>query len=218
MENHIKSTELMGKLFGKEERAAEIIEWYKKHMNRVNEGVEKALKSNDRPNVYIECASKGKDELGNSYANNNMWGAMVYNVGGTSIAEGKVTKRGPLEKEFVLASNPDIILFTGSIWEGAEGYARMGFAATKEDSTARIKNILSRDGWENLNAVKNNRVYSVHHALGRELYDCASFEALAKFIWPDEFKDVDPEATLKEYYEKYLPFTYGGLWFLHYGE
>jgi iron complex transport system substrate-binding protein len=218
MENHIASTKLLGKLFGKEDRAKEIVDWYKSHMDPLNEKIKTVVEKNGRPKVYIECAQKGRDEIGNSYGNNYMWGAMVYNVGGTSIADGKVTKYSPLEKEFILSTDPDVIIFTGSIWEGQTDYARMGFAATKEDSNERLKKILTRDGWDNLKAVKNNRVYSIHHGLGREIYDCASFEALAKFIWPEDFKDLDPEATLKGYYEKFLPFTYGGLWFLHYGE
>ena len=37
---------------------------------------------------------------------------------------------------------------------------------------------------------------------------------LAKTFYPEEFKDVDPEGTLKEFYDKFLPFSYGGVWFM----
>ena len=52
-------------------------------------------------------------------------------------------------------------------------------------------------------------------ALPREVYDAAVFEYLAKTFYPEEFKDVDPEATLKEFYDKFLPYSYGGIWFMH---
>lgn len=216
MENHIHSTELLGTLFGKEERAQELVDFYMEHMNRINEGVAEMLKTNERPTVYIECASKGASELGNSYGNNLMWGGMVYNMGGTSIADGIVEKYAPLEAEYVLSQNPGKIIFTGSIWEGSDDSARMGFQATEEDSRARVAAILKRPGWSELDAVKNGEIYVVHHAVGRELYDCASMEAIAKYIWPDEFTDIDPTATLKEYYDRFLPFDFGGLWYMKY--
>ena len=50
----------------------------------------------------------------------------------------------------------------------------------------------------------NKQVYSAHHGLPREVFDAAVFEYLAKNIHPEEFMDVDPEATLKSSYDKFL--------------
>ena len=66
-----------------------------------------------------------------------------------------------------------------------------------------------------LDEVKDKKVYSTHHGLPREVYDVAVFEYLAKTFYPEEFADVDPEGTLKEFYDKFLPFSYGGVWFMH---
>lgn len=216
MENHIHTTEMMGTLFGKEERAEELVAFYKSHMDKLNERVAELLKTNERPNVYVECGSKGGLDYGNSYANNSMWGGMIYTVGGNSIADGAIEKSSPLEAEYVISSNPDTIIITGSYWNDAPNSVRMGFQTTEENARSLVSAMLERPGWSELDAVKNGKIYIVHHALGRELYDCASVEALAQDIWPGQFDDLDPTATLKEYYDRFLPFDFGGLWYMHY--
>jgi hypothetical protein len=37
---------------------------------------------------------------------------------------------------------------------------------------------------------------------------------IAKQLYPDAFKDVDPVASFKAYHEKYLPVPYAGVWML----
>lgn len=215
-ENHTKSTELLGKLFGKESRAKELVDYYISHVTPVYDKVQKLLKTSERPKVYVECGSTGPTEYGNSYTNKYMWGGMIYNAGGTSIADGVIEKSTPLEPEYVLSTNPDKIIFTGSYWPAQADSIRMGFEATEAGTKQQIASYLARPGWSELSAVKNGEVYVVHHAVGREIYDCASIEALAKYIYPDEFKDVDPTKTLQEYYEKFLPYDFGGVWYMKY--
>ena len=91
----------------------------------------------------------------------------------------------------------------------------LGFETNEENSQKLLKAFTQREGWDKLKAVKNKQVYSAHHGLPREIYDCVVFEYLAKTYYPEEFADIDPEATLKEFYEKFLPFSYGGTWFMH---
>lgn len=216
IENHTKSTELLGKLFGKEARAQELIDFYTSHVTPVYNQVEALLKTKARPKVYIECGSTGPSEYGNSYTNNYMWGGMVYNAGGTSIADGIIEKSTPLEPEYVISSNPDKIIFTGSFWPAQADSIRMGFEATEAGARQQIAAYLARPGWSELTAVKNGEIYVIHHAVGREMYDCASIEALAKYIFPNEFKNIDPTKTLQEYYEKFLPYDFSGVWFMKY--
>ena len=92
----------------------------------------------------------------------------------------------------------------------------MGFEATEEKARELISAYLERPGWSELEAVKNGEVYALHHGLGREIYDCVCYEFLAKVCFPDEFADLDPEASLREYYETFLPYEYTGVWFMEY--
>ena len=216
LENHTKSVEMLGNLFGKEDRAKELIDFYTSHVNPVYTKTQEILKTKQRPKVYIEVGMKGPSEYGNSFSNTYSWGCLCYNVGGTSIGDGVLKEGGPLEPEYVLSSNPDKIIFTGSYWPSQADSIRLGFESTEESTNKLVAAYLARQGWNELNAVKNGEIYVVHHGVGREIYDCASIEALAKFLYSDEFADLNPTKTLQEFYQKFLPYEFSGVWYMKY--
>jgi iron complex transport system substrate-binding protein len=209
-ENHSKTTRLLGKIFGKEERAEEIIDFYVKNMNLIESRLGN-LK--EKPVAYVERAGGGPGEYGNSYPNNYMWGAMVVKAGGTNLAEGRVVNYGPLEPELLITKNPDCVIFTGSHWSNPESM-RMGYLANSEETQRILGNFIKRPGWDSLAAVKNKRIYAINHGLGREIYDVAAIAFLAKCIHPDIFADLDPMAMLKDYYNRFMPYDISGVWMI----
>lgn len=214
LESHQKSIEAIGKALGKEERAAEISKFYTDRVTRVLDRVSKINKP--KPTVYIEVGMNGPEEFGNSFSGNYSWGALATMAGGDVITKDAVKKSSPINPEFVLEENPDIIMIMGSYWPKKPTSMRLGFEATEDSSQALLKAFTTeRQGWSELKAVENKQVYSAHHGLPREVFDAAVFEYLAKTFYPEEFKDVDPEATLKEFYDKFLPYSYSGIWFMH---
>lgn len=214
LEKHQKSIEAIGKALGKEERAAEISKFYTDHVTKVLDRVKTINKP--KPTVYLEVGMKGPEEFGNSFSGNYSWGALATLCGADVITKDIVKRRTPINPEFVLEKNPDIIMIMGSYWPKNPTSMRLGFEANEAQSQELLKAFTTeRQGWSDLKAVENKDVYSIHHGLPREVYDAAVFEYLAKTFYPEEFKDVDPEATLKEFYDKFLPYSYGGIWFMH---
>lgn len=214
LEKHQKSIEAIGKALGKEERAAEISKFYTDHVTKILDRVKTINKP--KPTVYLEVGMKGPEELGNSFSGNYSWGALATLCGADVITKDVVKRTAPINPEFVLEKNPDIIMIMGSYWPKNPTSMRLGFEANEAQSQELLKAFTTqREGWSQLKAVKDKQVYSIHHGLPREVYDAAVFESLAKTFYPEEFTDVDPEATLKEFYDRFLPFTYGGIWFMH---
>ena len=214
LESHQKSIEAIGKALGKEERAAEISKFYTDRVTRVLDRVSKINKP--KPTVYIEVGMNGPEEFGNSFSSNYSWGALATMAGADVITKDVIKKTSPINPEFILEKNPDIIMIMGSYWPKKPTSMRLGFEATEASSQELLKAFTTeRQGWSDLKAVENKQVYSAHHGLPREVFDAAVFEYLAKTFYPEEFKDVDPEATLKEFYDKFLPFSYSGIWFMH---
>lgn len=214
LESHQKSIEAIGKALGKEERAAEINKFYTDRVTRVLDRVSKINKP--KPTVYIEVGINGPEEYGHSFSNNYSWGALATMAGADVITKDAVKKSGPINPEFVLEKNPDIIMIMGSYWPKKSTSMRLGFDTNEVKSQELLKAFTTeRQGWPELKAVQSKNVFSTHHGLPREVYDVAVFEYLAKTFYPEEFKDVDPEGTLKEFYDKFLPFSYGGVWFMH---
>ena len=214
LESHQKSIEAIGKALGKEERAAEISKFYTDRVTRVLDRVSKINKP--KPTVYLEVGMNGPEEFGNSFSSNYSWGALATMAGADVITKDVIKKTSPINPEFILEKNPDIIMIMGSYWPKKPTSMRLGFEATEASSQELLKAFTTeRQGWSDLKAVENKQVYSAHHGLPREVFDAAVFEYLAKTFYPEEFADVDPEATLKEFYDKFLPYSYSGIWFMH---
>ncbi|HWQ67642.1 MAG TPA: ABC transporter substrate-binding protein, partial [Methanospirillum sp.] len=211
LENHKKSIELMGQLLGKEEKATELFNDYKAQMDVVSNKLSQI--SGVKPRVYVECAGKSADEIYNTYSK-YMWGALVSNCGGDNIAEGAIETYGPISQEVILKKDPEVIIYTGSYWPKESKSFRLGFASTEKSAQESLAPYLKRTGWEEISAMKNNRVYGVYHGLGRDIIDFAAFQFLAKAMYPEQFKDVDPEKNLKEFFAKYLPVDLSGVWFV----
>ena len=208
LENHTKSTEILGVLLGRKDVAEEMIDEYTSAVEMVQERIaaeEKGIKK-----VYVELGSKGVGEYGNSYTG-CLWGSMVDNVGGLNIANDVLDPNegyGPLDKEYVISQNPDIIIIGGSIWTGynTDGdQMRMGLTIDSQMSQERLSGYMARPGWENLQAVQNGEVYGVDHGSLRFMGDYVYVEAIAKMVYPELFEDIDPQQEMEDFYEKYLP-------------
>ena len=93
----------------------------------------------------------------------------------------------------------------------------MGIDIDADEAQRRLKGFTTRNGWENLPAVKNNRVYGIYHTASRSLSDLASAQFMAKALYPEAFTDVDPEKTYLDFHEKYLPVKPNGTFFIQLG-
>jgi iron complex transport system substrate-binding protein len=211
IENHTKTARLMGQLFGKEERAEELIKFYVDNMDTINERLKKVAV---KPLVYAEVTMHGPETYGNTYGN-VMWGAMIKNSGGINLGEGIVANQSPVSAELVISKNPDVIILTGSYWPNNPMSVRMGYLSNEEETQQQIRAYLNRPGWPQLNAVKSKRLFAIYHGLGREIYDAAAIAFIAKCIHPEVFADVDPMGMLQEYYDRFLPYDLYGVWMTH---
>lgn len=206
------SIRLIGKLFGKEDRADELANYYETKASSVYKRVANILLTKERPVVYSELSIDGPAKLSNSYGNDIMWGALIYKCGGKNV---QTTGYTPLESAVVLTANPSKILFTGSYWANNTTAIQMGFEADEATARAKAKTFFTeRVGWTELDAYKNNNVYVINHGLSREVWDFASVMFLAKMIFPEEFKDLDPYKELDTFYKTFLPFKLHGCWYL----
>lgn len=204
VEKHVESTLIIGKIMGNEDRAQKLADEYVAAVEDVKARAAK-IKEEDRKNVYVELGNKGSNVYGNSYGN-YMWGNLIKLAGGNNIAADKVESYGPLSPEYILSSNPDVVFFAGLNWAKKEkDCIIMGFNVEDAKTQEKLKAYTSRQGWNNLTAIKNKDVYGLDHAGLRSLYDYVYLQYIGKALYPEAFKDVDPVANHKEFYKKYLP-------------
>lgn len=207
LDNHVKSTKILGQLLGKEEIAQEFCDTYTTGINTVQERIAGLSDEEKNIKVYVELGNLGVGEIGNTY-DGMLWGAIVDNIGAKNIAAGKLPESyGPLDKEYILEQNPDVIIIGGSIWSGDDANDQMRMGLTIDESLAqeRLAGFVNRDWFQYLNAVKNGEVYGVDHGSLRNILDYTFTTYLAKVLYPELFEDIDPQAEYQAVLTKYLP-------------
>ena len=213
LERHLSSTRAIGKVMGTEVRAEELARLYEREYNDVLARITKAGGATHKK-VYVELGQAGADTVGNSYSG-TMWGKLLTTLGAVNVADGKLPGPwGPLNAEAVIADNPDLIFIAGSSWVNKPKAVKTGYHATPQTTRASLQPYAERAGWSNLTAVKNGEVHAIEHGLCRTLFDFVALQYIAKRLYPQAFKDVDPEASFRSYHEKYLPVAYAGTWML----
>ncbi len=209
-ESIMSSTLLLGTLLGKEKRAQEIVDFYQKRVPEIFSRLQKIKKP--KPKVYVEGSTNGPSEYGGT-CGNVAWGVMVVKAGGVNISEGIIKRFGQISPEYLLKTNPDVIIIAGPEPPSSK---RPGNQPNREESRRLLKAFTKRPGWNNLNAVKHGRVYGILDSsyLIHSIYNFAVIQGFAKWFYPDDFRDLDPERDRREFNNKFLPFISNQLWMI----
>lgn len=211
---HVQSTKLLGAITGRQQKADKLAADYKRIVDNIQARVKKA--NLPKPKVYIEFGNKGPAEHSVTFGK-SMWGAMINQVGGNNISAPFVEFYSPVNPEKVLAAKPDVIIITGRETELKKNPSAMvmGWGISKAEAEQRLAGFAKRPGWANLPAVKNNRLYGAYHANSRTLSDGASVQFVAKAVYPELFKDLNPEKTYMDFYRQNLPVVPNGTFYLY---
>lgn len=209
------SLKILGKIFGHEDRAEAVAAYWKEQMARVTDKLKEA--NPPRPNVFMYRAA-GLVECCGTFGPDN-FGLMVDWAGGHNLGSDFLPGyTGSINAEQVVASNPDIIVATGSNWsqtKDAKNYVNVGpaAAATADDSRKALNALVEAPAFTGSKAVANGNVHAIWHQFYTSPYQFVAVQQMAKWFHPDLFADLDPDATFKEFHEKFLPVAYQpGYW------
>jgi len=206
-----KSLIALGNALGKQAKATQIVAYVNKRCQLIDSRLAKIKTL--APTVYLESGSSGAHAFGSAYPKKFAFGAILDHARTRNITANSIASMSPTSPEFVVKSNPDIIIITGANWPMPDTM-RLGYFASFPDSQGRLKGFTARLGWSGLRAVKNKQVYSVFHGFAMHIFDFAAYEAIAKDCYPNQFKDIDPTADLKEFHQKFLPIPFSGIWMM----
>lgn len=211
VEKHCQSVKLLGTILGQEERAEEIAAFYTEQMAVITDRLAD-LPDEARPRVYMEF-SMGPGQYGGTWSE-QMWGALIRTCGGTNIAAGMEGASVEIAPEQVISSDPEVIIFTCSPREDVSDNVVLGYGADEALAREHLAAYASREGWADLAAVKNENMGALYHDLSRHIFDFAGAQFLAKMIQPEIFADLDPEANLAEFFDRFMPVDLDGVWTL----
>ncbi|NGO63572.1 ABC transporter substrate-binding protein [Rhizobium daejeonense] len=210
MQNTDESMRIIGKLFGKEARAEEFVKFHDDQLARVTDTLAKAGDIK-KPVVFMERAGGYSDDCCMSFGDEN-FGKMVELAGGINLAKDIIPGTfGTVNPEQIIASNPDQVIVTGANWElyvPGGAWVGVGPGADKAKAEEKLAALMKRPAFTGIEAVSEGNIHAIWHQFYNSPYQFVAVQQIAKWLHPDLFADLDPEATFKELHERFLPVAY----------
>ncbi|GAB2935677.1 ABC transporter substrate-binding protein [Hafnia psychrotolerans] len=207
--NTAPSIELLGKVLNQEDNARAYSTFYQQHYQHIQQVVASV---NPKPKVFIEAIAGRSDSCCFTHGDSG-WGKLVQAVGadniGTDLLPGA---SGDVSLEKVISMKPDAYIMTGSARPSNGSVSHilpLGYGADQASVDREGLALLSRNGISQISAVTDKRAYGVYHQFYDHPYNIVGMEYLAKFIYPQQFKDLDPAKTYHDLVRNYtqLPDT-----------
>ena len=211
--NTAASIEVMGQLLEQPARAAAFLRFRRQQIERVA-GPLRGIRA--RPSVMVERAAGLYDNCCLTYGNGN-FGELVAAAGGINLGTRFLHGAfGTLHPEQVIASDPDVVLVTGANWSlysPAGDWVNLGPGADPLQGQARLQRLMRRPAYRALSAVKARQVHAIWHPFYDNPCYFIALQRIAKWLHPDLFATLDPEATFRELHARFLPVPYQpGYW------
>lgn len=209
LENTIPSIEILGKVLGREEQAKAYADFYRGRLEAIRRRVAAAPA---RPRVFLHmhaqlrecCLSAGKGNLGE----------FIAFAGGDNIAAAVLPgPTGQMNLEYVLSARPEVYVATGGAHTAGKGLA-IGTHVEAADARASLAAVVRDPGLAPLPAVKNGAAYGLWHHFYNSPLNLLALEALASWIHPALFQDVDPARSLAEINARFLAVPYRGTYWV----
>lgn len=208
----VPSLALLGQVLGAQtqQRADAFIAYYQQKRTAIEQKVA-SVKS--RPRVFLQ-AHAGRFKCCVAMAD-GMLGPFIDVAGGTNIAD--AVAPGPTSRhtlEFLLQSNPDVWIGTASATatdvQAGKPWVGVGPDITAQQAQRTLSSYLAPRQFQALDAVANGRAHAIWHDFYNSPLNIVALEAFAQWLHPALFRDVNPDATMAEIYQRFLPFSWSG--------
>ena len=200
MKKHSREVRNLGWMLDNQERAEELINFEQQYLGLIEERV-KDLKEEQKPRVYFEGFSDYK-AAGPGSSNH----AATIACGGINIFADLPTSSATIDPEAVIVRNPQVII------RYVSAGLPSGYDVTDTDPMEELRNdIMSRPGWDQIDAVKNEKVYIVSCDT-KSTHSSVYYSYIAKWLHPDLFQDIDPVESHSEWFERFLGIEYKGVY------
>lgn len=222
--NTVKSIELLGKVLGREQQALAFVEFYTEQLARVETKLAKIRQDKNlaAPSVFLH-SRVGLQDLCCETMVRGMMASFVEAGQGKNVAKEIVPgAAGVMNLEYLLTMQPDIYIATaiGSA-QGAKERAESGddnqplyivLGAGVDDAMAKasFQQALQGSGVMELEAIQSKRAFAVWHHFYNTPLNVVAVQAFAKWMYPNEFADLDPKQTMQTLFDRFQPVPLNG--------
>lgn len=217
LHNTVPSLRLLGEALGESANAERFIAHYQQRLARVQQRIA-TLPDDERPGVVFENHAGMTGNTCCAVFGRSGFGRFISAAGGRNLLADRVPEHGgDINSEQLIAARPDYYLLSGADWSQRGGLSLavpLGYQASEADTRPRLQQLLTRRGFDTLPAVRQGRVMAVYHQFYDSPFNVIALEAIAKFLHPTRFHDVDPQRDLQIWYRQFAGIDVHGLFFL----
>lgn len=193
----------LGYMLNRKSEAEDLIDFVYRYVDLI-EGRVASVPADERPRVYPIYSPSDFWKTG---SNGSIVDMLCGLAGGRNIAHELKGGTGGMypavDPEWVIKEDPEII-FT---WSSPGGYT-----VSNDTEMRNVWNsIVKSPELSQVSAVKNKRVYLLTTDVTSRPRWFVGLAYLAKWFYPENFKDLDPEEIHKEYLERYQNVRYQGV-------
>lgn len=215
--NSVPSIRLLGKALGDEPHAEAWAKFYEQRLEMIRQRTA-LLSDKEKPLVFIERhAGMTGDECCFTYGKGS-FGEFIETAGGKNVGSAFFSgKNGTLSLEQLITSNPDRYIMTGADWSDnfrqSVGVS-LGYRANPAEATQRLEHLMTRPGMDAINGIKNRQVLVIYHQFYDSPLNILAVEAIAKFLHPQRFKDLNPQSDIDFIHRDILKLPMSGMFWM----
>ena len=204
IKNTLQSVTSLATALGRKEQGQHFADYYQQHIKAITNTVASLPEAEKHKKVFIERAAGYNTSCCRTFSAGNM-GAYIPFLGAINIADKplKGAVSGQMSPESVIVAQPNVYIMQTTGWIDKEGnatagiplgYAPINNAAIKKST----QSLMDRPWLKAVNAYQHHNVYSIYMPFYNSPYNLVAIEYFAKWIHPEEFKNLDPERTFEE--------------------
>jgi len=187
----------LGYLLDEEENASEYIKWHDKYVDEIEEKISK-IPEEAKPKIFLDNSGEESTKERKTYTRKSGGISTLCELsGGRNIAADLEAAYPEVDLEWILApeQNPGVIV----------GLSNSGGYETDDESEIeeQCKRIIELPGFGNISAVEDARVYLIDSSVPFAPGYPIGLAYMAKWFYPEEFEDLNPQAIHQEYVDKF---------------
>jgi iron complex transport system substrate-binding protein len=200
---------LLGQVLNRVEQANAYVDFYQERIRRIEDRVAKS--PNAKVNVLM-TAFAGVDNCCYAFGNAGL-GAFITLAGAQNVAGALAPHGGNMNPEAIFASNPDVLIATSSPG-GIYAELSVGPGVKEDDARKTLMRTIENPFLASSSAVSHERVHGLWNFFNAVPTNILAAEAIATWVQPERFADINPAETLREINERFAAVPFDGAYWV----
>ena len=209
------SVELLGELLGQQERAQAFAADYRAALAAVTQ----RLPTNEpKPSVFLHSRAGLADACCETMAR-GMLANLLDAAGGNNIASDWLPGAAGMLSIELLVTEPtqhyiaSAVGSSSTVREGAR-YVALGPGVKDADARASLQQLVREPGMQYISAIADGEVHALWHDFYNSPFNVVAVQVMAKWLYPEQFADLQPEQTLQLLHSRYQPVPLAGVYWI----